>query len=292
MVRDLKARSNGSASEPLVNAVKMILRPLVGLLIEHGLTFPWLSNLLKSVYVDVARREFGIEGKVQTDSRINLLTGVHRKDVRRFRSEPEADGAAPENVYLGAQLVALWTGDNRFVDKNGQPIALPRLSSDEGVSFETLVTSLSKDIRPRAVLDEWLRLGVVQVDEQDLVRLKDEAFIPAKGFDEKAYYLGRNVHDHLAAARANVQSEKARFLERSVYYDNLSDNSVEILEKYSKEEAVELLKRLNKKARELQTKDRRVKSANRRMNFGIYYYSEDESSPEESDGVEDHSSNT
>ena len=65
--------------------------------------------------------------------------------------------------------------------------------------FEDLVASISTDIRPRAVLDEWQRLGVVEVDDAGLVRLVVGAFVPARGFDEKAHYFGRNLHDHLAA---------------------------------------------------------------------------------------------
>ena len=65
----------------------MLLRPLVHLLLSKQITFPILTTLLKELYVEVASEEFQIEGKRLTDSRINLLTGIHRKDVRRFREE-------------------------------------------------------------------------------------------------------------------------------------------------------------------------------------------------------------
>lgn len=49
---------------------------------------------------------------------------------------------------------------------------------------------MSKDIRARSVLDEWLRLGIAHLDDQDRVRLNAEAFVPARGFEEKAFYFG------------------------------------------------------------------------------------------------------
>lgn len=271
--------------EALKTAVVTVLRPLVGLLMEHGLTYPWLSGVLKAVFVDVAEKEFRLPDKRQTDSRITLLTGVHRKDVRRLRQQDAvADGGPPENVYLGAHLVAVWTSDERYLDLQGHPKALTRQPRDNSPSFEKLVTSISKDIRPRAVLDELLRLGAVDVDDDDRVRLKTEAFIPSKGFDEKAYYFGRNIHDHIAAARHNVQGGEPPFLERSVYYDDLSAESVRQLDELAHSEGMKLLRLMNKRARELQAADEQSAEPGHRMNFGLYFYRASQVSESEKDG--------
>jgi hypothetical protein len=274
-------RPAGGPPEALTRAIERLLRPLVGLLLEHGLTYTWLAGVLKRLYVDVAEKEFTLAGKRQTDSRITLLTGVHRKDVRQFRTNPLTEAPPPESVYLGAQLVALWTGDDRFLDAQGIPLGLSRLHRDnaEEPSFEELVTSVSKDIRPRAVLDEWIRLGVVEVDESDTVYLKRDAFIPSHGFEEKAFYLGRNLHDHLAAARHNVQGKTPPFMERSVYYDDLSEASVAKLSELAEREGMQVLKKINSRARRLQDRDRASGSADQRMNFGVYFFNaEDDSS--------------
>ena len=64
--------------------------------------------------------------------------------------------------------------------------------------------SVNKDIRPRVVLDEWLRLGVTQIDNLDRVCLVTDAFVPHDGLDEKLFYLGKNVQDHLEACVHNL----------------------------------------------------------------------------------------
>ncbi len=269
--------SQSGAPPALVVAVKRVLRPLVGLLLDHNLTYTWLSGILKSIFVEVAEREFRLPGKEQTDSRITLLTGVHRKDVRRLRREPAVDETPPASIYLGAQLVALWISDDRFTDPAGEPRPLPRRRQDDGdPSFDDLVTSVSKDIRPRAVLDEWLRLEAVEIDDQDRVCLKADAFVPSKGFEEKAYYFGRNLHDHMAAARHNVQGGEPPFLERSVYYDELTPGSIKVLAGMSEKEGMQALKALNRRARQLQKRDRNARDAHHRMNVGIYFYQHDE----------------
>ena len=70
----------------LHRALRLLLRPLVKLLVEQGVPFGELAEVLKGVYVDVALRDFPLEGKGPTDSRVTLLTGVHRKDVKRLRN--------------------------------------------------------------------------------------------------------------------------------------------------------------------------------------------------------------
>ena len=62
-----------------------LLRPLVRLLIRSGITFPVATELLRELYVNVAENDFGLPDKEQTDSRVSLLTGIHRKEVRRLR---------------------------------------------------------------------------------------------------------------------------------------------------------------------------------------------------------------
>jgi uncharacterized protein DUF6502 len=260
-------------------ALGHILRPLVKLMLAHGITYPALSELLKGLYVEVARNEFALAGKAQTDSRISLLSGVHRKDVKRLRENPPASGDGQmDAVSLGSQIVAAWIGSPDFTDKRKHPLPLPRLAraaAPGAPSFEALVESVSKDIRPRAVLDEWLRLGVVQVDEDDRVRLKQEAFVPDKGFVEKAFYLGHNLHDHAAAAVHNVLGGTPTFIERSVHYDTLSASSIGELAALSEKAGMEAVLAVNRKAIKLDARDQRQNSGGKRMTFGIYFFAED-----------------
>jgi Family of unknown function (DUF6502) len=259
----------------LVAAVRRILRPLVRLLLSQGLTYPWFSDLLKEIYVEVANRDFTLGGKGQTDSRVSLLTGVHRKDVRRLRelSIAPREAIAPPAVSLGAHLVARWASDARYLDGQERPKPLPRLARQGEVSFESLVGQVSKDIRARPVLDEWLRLGVVHVDENDLVHLNVEAFVPRKGFEEKVFYLGANVHDHLSAAADNVAGMEPPWLERSVHYNALSAASVAELHALAEKAGMAALKSVNRKAMELEIRDGDAAVSKQRINFGVYFYS-------------------
>ena len=268
----------------LVKALRHVLRPLVKLMLSRGVTYPFLTELLKQVFVEVAERHFKLDSKPLTDSRASHITGVHRKDVRRLRHG--LPGAEPDNATasLGAQIVATWNGLPNYTDAAGQPKPLARNISDgEGVSFEALVAGISKDIRSRAVLDEWLRLGVAYLDANNRVCLNAGAFVPEKGLEEKAFFFGHNLHDHVAAATHNVLGGKPPFLERSVYYSGLREPVVASLARRAEADGMALLRALNREAMESEKSDIDSASsplaatpgqASQRMTFGIYFYCE------------------
>ena len=260
----------------MLSALRRVMRPLVRLMLRKGVTYTMFTDVLKEVFVDVAHREFRLDGKVPTDSRISLLTGVHRKDVRRLRSENDTSLAElPENITLGAQLVNVWTRSPPFCSQAGQALALPRLASVGGdCSFDALVAKVSTDIRGRVVLDEWLRLGVVRLDDQDRVHLEAQAFVPQKGFDEKAAYFGHNLHDHACAAVHNLSGEGLPFFERSVHYDALTPASVDTLREAVSQDGMQTLLAFSRLAAELESTDEPSQGQRQRITVGLYFYSE------------------
>jgi len=273
----------------LKRSVTGVLEALVRVLLRHQITYPVAIHWLKSAYVRIAEREFQIAGKRQTDSRITLLTGVHRKEVRRIRSEPQETATAPKNIWLGATLIALWSADPRYQDKSGNPKPLLRRGgTEEAPSFEMLVREHNKDIRPRSVLDEWLRLGICYIDTNNLIHLDQAAFIPDAGIEEKLFYFERNIRDHINTCAHNIADPDNSFIERSVYYDHLTEADVLELQAYTREIGMNALLQINRKAHELQKCSTAKGGAHFRMTFGVYYYAEDESCQTRDEAPHDH----
>jgi hypothetical protein len=251
------------------------LRPLVRLLLAHGITYPIFCDLVKSAYANVAEEEFRLASKPQTDSRISLLTGIHRREINRLRNEPATVFELSQRASMSALLLAIWSGYPEYLDEQGQPVPLPRLASKaQKRSFEGLVQSVSKDFRPRVVLDEWLRQGIVRLDDEDRVTLCADAFVQPQDTEEKIYYFGKNIHDHLAATVHNLAGGDPPFMERCVFYDKLSADSAKQLADYSRLAGMKALHSVNKRAAELQKRDQGQADAVHRSNFGVYHYSE------------------
>lgn len=264
-----------STPPALIQATQRLLRPLARLLMAFGVNYPAFANLSKGVFVDVAARDFPDDGNLVTDSQVSILSGVHRREVKRLRAEMLQQRLPSGVASMGGLIVARWCAETRYLDSQHRPMPLPRLASKGGdVSFERLVESVSKDIRARAVLDEWLRLGVAHLDDQDRVNLIEHAFIPARGLDEKAFFFGKNLADHMAASAHNLMEGQPPFLERCVYYDALSRESADRLRVLTRELAVSALQEVNRLALELQQEDVGKEMADQRMTFGVYFYAE------------------
>jgi len=268
-------RSDQPSLDPakLQTPLVRMLRPLVRLLIRSGLTFPALVDLLRELYVNVAEYDFILPGKVQTDSRVSLLTGIHRKEVARLRGAGAPVSVVPVALSRTSKIIAKWLASPAYTDKGGRPRPLWRGSERKGEpSFETLVASVTRDVHPRAVLDEWMDRNLVTTDAQGRIVLVEAGFIPHDDSDQKLYYFGRNLHDHVAACVANVLGNQPPFLERAVHYDGLSEDLAKTLEQQSRDRAMGLLQEMNKAAHGACETDQ---GGNWRWNFGVYVFREE-----------------
>ena len=86
-------------------AILRLLRPLIRILLRNGVSYGTFSDLVKWVYVDVASKEFGINGRKQTTSRVSVITGLSRKEVMRVRKIPRPDDRASSERYNRAARV-------------------------------------------------------------------------------------------------------------------------------------------------------------------------------------------
>jgi hypothetical protein len=259
-----------------------MLRPLVRLLVRSGVTYPALCELLRELYVNVAEYDFPLTGKRQTDSRVSLLTGVHRKEVSHLRGAGAPVHAVPAALSRTSRIIAVWLAAPEFTDSAGKPLPLPRQASGAEPSFEKLVASVTRDVRPRAVLDEWLDRKLAAIDDDGRVVLVQPGFLPGSGSDQQLYYFGRNLHDHIAAAVANVLGESPRFFERSVHYDGLSVALALRLEKRARELAMAAIQEANREAHAAVLAD---EGGAARWNFGAYIYIEDDPNDEPTSGA-------
>ncbi len=272
MIKNAETSSDNVVKQRVLTALQQVIKPLIRLALAQGINYPMLLETLKVVFVQVAEEDFKLAQREQTDSRISLLTGLHRKDVHRLRDQPESSQNQPL-VTLGSQLVGLWISDADFTDANGSPKPLPRLASVGGnISFGSLVAQVSKDIRARPVLDEWLRVGVVYIDENDCVCLNTDAFVPSAGFEEKLFFFQQNIHDHAAATAHNLMNLAPPMLERCVYYDGLTLAAINELKILAENQGMIALKAVNARAIELQTAALGSPDADQRFTFALFFY--------------------
>lgn len=251
----------------LLDACAVMLAPLARALMVHGVTYPQLAAVLKGVFVAEARAELQRLGRRDTDSAVSLLSGIHRKDVRTRGASP---AAAPSSLSTVAEVFTRWQADPHYHDAAGVPLPLPRTGA--APSFESLAQSVSKDIHPRTLLDELVRLGLARLDG-DTLTLAAQGFVPREGFDEMSAMLAANVADHLAAGVRNLQGVQPAMLEQSIFADQLSPASVEALRQLARGLWQRDFTEMVAHATDCYEHDQ-AQGENQRMRFGMYFYTE------------------
>ncbi len=266
-----------SRADLTLAAAIRVLAPLLPLLLREGVTFQRLAVALKQALLEEAPAVLLDSGIRVSDSSVSTLTGIHRKDVREWRS---VGRPRPQAKTFGAVMNAFtrWSTDPDYCDARGRPRVLERRSGAR--SFEALASSVSNDVRPRTVLQELLRLGVAELvpgaseDAEDRVRLRVDAFVPPEGTPEMLQLLSDNVSDHLAAAVQNVLGATPPMLEQSIYADNLRPQSVELMRALVRKTWQAAFPEIVRKATALREDDSGQEGADQRMRIGMYFYYE------------------
>ena len=258
----------------VLSASTRVLRPLVELLLANGVKHAEIDEALRELLVQVAREQVPGAGESRAISRISVATGLHRKDVKRLMTTP---GRLAElgRRSASSEVFTRWLTDERFLDRRGHPATLPRQAAANGEqpSFELLARETSRDVHPRTILEELVRLRLARVDEADRVSLLTDAFVPSTGDRDMLHFLAENVGDHLSAAVANVNGPDDRFLEQSVFADELSEASIRQIEKLARKHWQALLRELAPKLQEMVDRDReKTRGANMRARIGMYSF--------------------
>jgi Family of unknown function (DUF6502) len=210
-------------TQALHDALRAVLAPLAKLAVAQGLPYGALEEALKRAMVDAAAAAHPQAAMHRSVSRIATATAINRREVTRLVQTGTAP-PQPGRSAAGA-LFAHWLGDPAYRDLKGAPRVLPRLGA--APSFETLAQAVTRDVHPRSLLDELLRLKLAALDEAaDTVTLLREGFVPRGDRTRMLGFLADNVGDHLGASVDNVLADGSRHFEQALFADGLSAQSV------------------------------------------------------------------
>jgi len=258
----------------LLAAIGRMMRPLIRILLRNGISFQTFADVAKNQFVEVARSEFGIEGRKQSTSRIAVITGLTRKDVTRiFRLSFPGDQKAAERYNRASRVVSGWRRDGDFLNSEGTPAVLAL--SGPARTFQKLVKRYSGDMPYRAVLDELVAQGVVQREGDMRVKLMERAYLPKADAAMKLHILGTDTGYLVDTIGHNLRpgDSEPRF-QRKVLYDNLPDEALPALRRRSSKVGQALLEKLDKI---FSRHDRDVNpdaggSGRNTAGIGIYYF--------------------
>lgn len=203
--------------EHVIATVKSLMKPIIKLLLRNGVTYKEFALLCKSIYVEAAAEGFGIRGRPTNVSRISVLSGIDRKEVKRIKDLLQENRLALEaqsHQDRITRLLTAWHQDPEFC-LDGQ---VKNLAVEGAVgSFTSLVRRYGGDVPVQALLKELLRVGVVSKNGDGTIKVLTRYFMPVQN-DPQALLragsmiseLGENLFHNLYVVNSNASNGRSR----------------------------------------------------------------------------------
>lgn len=262
----------------ILTALLQVLRPIARALLRAGVGYREFAEISKSAFVDIATRDYGLRGRPTNISRVAVMTGLTRKEVRRLRDKSEA-GEQTEVLRSAPMAIILhrWFTEDEFTDNRGMPRALP--FDGEGVTFTRLIRRFGGDVPPGAMRTELKRINAIKEDETGLL-------IPLK-----RSVSGLDVHDKLITGLAGVLYPAALTMAHNTDIENKDDlwvqryavtkcvrgDDIKRIKRISSDRLVEFTESIDDlfAAYETLYDDDDRKSSNKAVGIGVFYFEED-----------------
>ena len=232
----------------ILSGLHSFLKPLARFLLRSGIGFREFANVGKVAFVDVATTDYGIRGRPTNISRVAVMTGLTRKEVKSIREQ--AFEQSDEKMWLGklnlpTQILHYWHNDPDFCESPGKPSPLP--ISGPGPSFSDLVRRYAGDIPPGAMRVELKRAGAIEETTDSRLIAKRIHFLPEElddHFVRSMFFSLENIAAtliHNANINAAGDDHDSRRFERYVWTARISQEDAAEFKAIASKKAKKLL---------------------------------------------------
>ena len=261
----------------VLDSFLLMLRPVVRILLRYGIGYREFAEVLKTAFVDVASSDFGIRGRQTNISRVAVMTGLTRKEVRRLRDKA-SEGGSSIKVKSTPLLDVLhqWHAQPEFTDSDGRPLTLPFSGSER--SFASLVRKFGGDIPAGAMRTEMKRVGVVREDESGFLRVVRRTFRPDSDHENLVTLLVHSAYPLLSNIEFNTSPDREddRWAHRVAFTQSLRDQDTKQLRRIAKDRIVDFAESIDDVmiAYESLQDDGQGQSSENVVAVGVFYFEE------------------
>jgi hypothetical protein len=191
----------------ILGAFLVTLRPIAKILLRFGIGFREFSELLKTAFVEVATNEYGLRGRPTNISRVAVMTGLTRKEVRRIRGKIEnGEHSVVVKTTPLSEILHRWHADAEFLDSSGRPAPLPFAGASG--SFSSLVRRFGGDIPAGAMRTELKRVGAIEEDSNGILTAASRTIHPKGAHEKLITVLVHAVYPLVSTVAHNVDPDR------------------------------------------------------------------------------------
>jgi hypothetical protein len=268
-----ESQSNDPFKESVITALRRVVDPLIDLMFDTGITVQDFSRLVRDRAVRSASARIARESGRSSNSRVAIVTGLARAEVARILDTKEPSFSSRVGHHPARRVLAAWYDNYRFLGANGDPAILPIFGRRK--SFEQVVATHSGGIPVRAMLDQLLEIGAVEILPGQRVRVKSR--VPVfKGMTRSAIAnVGERTGDLLSTLKSNLRTTSMPLFEGTAFTCDVDLAAVPLLRRQVAEQgaafidgATSLLARSRSRSRRSGSKE----SSQCRVGVTVYYF--------------------
>ncbi|MEL7024689.1 MAG: DUF6502 family protein [Pseudomonadota bacterium] len=263
--------------EKLLGLLFKALRPLVHILLEAGIGHREFAEVAKRAYVDVAIKNYGIRGRDTNISRVAVMTGLTRKEVKKIKDSGAGYDFSEVKQIPANTVLNYWYCDEEFLDGSGEPKGLD-FAGGPG-SFSDLVKRYAGDIPPGALRTELIRTGAVEKRADGMLIPKTKDFRVSQenlvqwSLERPLFGITSNLAHNIFVGRPSKDRQKS-WTSRVVEFSGVDLHSVPELRARIKEKAIETTELINSEGMRYEDLGKAEDSQNTSVFFGCFYWEE------------------
>jgi hypothetical protein len=220
--------------QQILGAFLVTLRPIAKLLLRFGIGFREFSEVAKTAFVDVGSNDYGLRGRPTNISRVAVMTGLTRKEVRRIRAKIEGgqQSISVKTTPL-SEILHRWHAEADYLDSSGRPAILP--FAGEANSFSDLVKRFGGDIPPGAMRTELKRVGAVKQLPNGKLEAINRTIHPKGSHEKLITALIHAVYPLVSTVAHNVDPDREGepWAQLSTYSQSIRERDVPRLRRIS-----------------------------------------------------------
>ena len=278
----------------ITSTLRKLLASLVRIMLRNGMTYREFCDVSKEMFVEVATKDYGIRGRDTNVSRVSVLTGIDRKEVKRVKDCLQ--GHALVNQSQSKQdrvtrVLSAWHKVDEYLDDSGRPMVLALEGATS--SFAQLAKSYAGDVPVRALLKEMIRVGVVEEVDKSQVKVLKREFIPAQSDPDALLRAGSVLHDMGATLCHNLYDggtpKKPLRFERRASNRNLDPEQLKAFREFVAQEGQAFLEVIDDWLSDHELSDDENNRLSIRAGVGTYAFEELIEQPDDEPSIKGHS---
>lgn len=253
--------------------LERILEQLMGTLLDTGVTVYEACQVVRYIGArQAALRILSSTGR-ENKSRVAAITGLSRTEVTRLL---KLGKATPRNIRLSQhpiqRIIDAWLSIPAYLSKTGEPAEI--LIYGRKTSFERLTTKFSASIPIRAIVDEMVRMNLVDIINGKKIRLKSRLIVNRGLSEASIRAVGIHTSDLVRTLTYNLNATKEPMLETTLLVPRIPIKAIPLIKREISSRTasyVTSIESLLKASNKSSERNNMTANSTRQIGLGIYY---------------------